>query len=45
MIKVLVLAIGLAVVFTISAINDRCIEKKGGETHYIWEKGALHEIK
>ena len=43
MIKVLILVIGLAVVFTVSAINDHYIEKKGGETHYIWERGALEQ--
>ena len=40
MIKVLILVIGLAIVATISVVNDHCIEKNGGETHYIWERGA-----
>ena len=40
--KVIILLIGIAVVAALSIANDHYIKKHGGETHYIWEKGALH---
>lgn len=36
--RLLILLAAIAVVAIISYANDKCIEKKGGETEYIWEK-------
>lgn len=36
--KIIILLAAAAVIALISYANDKCIEKKGGETEYIWEK-------
>lgn len=38
--RIIILLAAIAVIAIISYANDKCIEKKGGETEYIFERKA-----